>query len=359
MTRIAEMIGAPTAYDGKSAKSSQNGMPSKINAEEVNAVATKILHLVFQYRRAVESDLICDELKCTKCLEPHLQKVANAISRNQEISFVLPAFPGKSPNPSKVLGPLPDMAERLALQFLNRVCAEIQELYAPGAHVILCSDGRVFSDVIGMVEQDVTDYQDELSRMIDDQKLSHLSTFNLDELANGMPFSLVRDSLMKHYGAPLDILKAKIRRAANGSTNHDDIEAHRMYCGITRFLFEDSLRPGPSKSKTALQKNCRERASLVIQRSNAWSQFISERFPDSVRLSIHPQACGSSKLGIQLLGIEQWMTPWHGVAVDCGSDFVLMKRRDAEERGGSLVFNSSGRPSHYAMNPSKSRLEKP
>jgi pyoverdine/dityrosine biosynthesis protein Dit1 len=122
-----------------------------------------------------------------------------------------------------------------------------------------------------------------------------------------------------------------------------------MYCGITRFLFEDSIQPGQTKSRTVIQKESRAKAYEVIRRSNAWSELIAERFPKAVRLSIHPQTCGARKLGIRLIGNESWMTPWHGVAVDTKEGFVLLKRSQAEELGAQLVYCSNGQPSHYKL----------
>jgi pyoverdine/dityrosine biosynthesis protein Dit1 len=121
-----------------------------------------------------------------------------------------------------------------------------------------------------------------------------------------------------------------------------------MYCGITRFLFEDSLFPGQLKSKTEIQKDARMRAYGVIQRSNAWSKLITQQFPDHVRLSIHPQTCGDIKLGIKLLP-ENWITPWHGVALETEGKITLVKRYEAEKLGAKLVHNENGRPDHYKI----------
>ena len=53
-------------------------------------------------------------------------------------------------------------------------------------------------------------------------------------------------------------------------------------------------------------------------------------------------------LGIRLMEAENWMTPWHGVAVDVGGSFVLLKRAQAEDLGARLVCHK-GRPSHYEL----------
>lgn len=317
--------------------------------------ALDVLEIVLKYKRSSKSHGACDA-SCPSCQSPHLPKVLRAVRMDEPITFVLPAFPGKSPNLAKVLGALPDMAEKLALQFLQSLCDDIREIHAPGARMILCSDGRVFSDVVGMHETDVTDYQQELDTMIAELGLEDISTFNLDTLAEGKGFTQLREELMAEFGTPLELLRERVLRGSKQPNRAEEEEAHRMYCGITRFLVEDSTFPGQTKSRTAVQKECRARAYEVIRRSNAWSERIAARFPEAVRLSIHPQACGSKKLGIRLIGTESWMTPWHGVAVKRDGEFVLMKRWEAESLGAKLVHSAGGRASHFelsALNPSE------
>ncbi|MCB0417813.1 MAG: L-tyrosine/L-tryptophan isonitrile synthase family protein [Bdellovibrionaceae bacterium] len=289
------------------------------------------------------------ETDCPACVAPHFQKAVAAVRAGKPVEFVLPAFPGKSPNPDKVLGHLPDMAELKALQFLDSLCRQIEKIYRPGARLVLCSDGRVFSDLVGMKESHVSAYQAKISQIIAEHSLSTLSTFNLDESYGGKNFASMRLDLMEEYGQPLDTLKEKVRRGGKGSETQVDQEAHRMYCGITRFLFEDALVPGQTKSRTAIQKESRTRAYEVIRRSNAWSELVAKRFPGAIRLSIHPQSCGARKLGIQLLAANNWLTPWHGVALSTGNEFVLTKRSHAEKIGAKLVLDGSGQPSHYEL----------
>ncbi|MBN3817308.1 L-tyrosine/L-tryptophan isonitrile synthase family protein [Paraburkholderia sp. Se-20369] len=302
----------------------------------------EILGLVMKHRR-VAARSPCEGSPCTTCLQPHLDRVMKAIERDEPVVFVLPSFPAKSPNPGKVLGPTPDMAERQSLAFLNDLCNRIGAVYPPGARIILCSDGRVFSDAVGMNESDVTAYQRGISALIEDLGASALSTFNLDDVFPGSGFDAMRARLMASHGQPLAELQAAVR--AGG-------EAERMYCGITRFLVEDATRPDMDISKTALQKECRERAYQVVLRSKAWDGLLATIFPDAVRLSIHPQSCGSRKIGIHMMETaDGWLTPWHGVAALVNGRFRLLKRREAEAAGAALVFQN-GRPSHYVLDGS-------
>jgi pyoverdine/dityrosine biosynthesis protein Dit1 len=307
-------------------------------------IAKTILAEVMRYRRFSGTTTECGTSACPNCVELHLSNVLSAVELGLPVTFVLPAFPGKSPNLAKVFGPLPDMAERRALEFLQQLCNQIKQYYLPGAQIILCADGRVFSDVVGMRDEDVTAYQDELSKMIKELGLISLSTFNLDELYSELSFDQMRSQLMEN----LEILRNAVSKGKDEDCSIDEKEAHRLYCGITRFLLEDATFPGQQKSRSALQKECRSRAYEVIQRSKAWGDLVAARFPNAIRLSIHPQTCGAKKLGIRLIEPDNWLTPWHGVAVDVGGRFMLFKRSHAEELGANLI-HIGGRPSHYIL----------
>jgi len=291
-----------------------------------------------RYRRAALKSEACEDARCAACLAGHLDRVMAAIERDEPITFVLPAFPGKSPNLGKVLGPRPDMAERQSLAFLNSLCLRIGEVYAPGARIVLCSDGRVFNDAVGIPDGDITRYQQDLLAIISQLGADRLTTFNLDDVFEGRGFDAMRSQFMLEYGESMEVLKTAVREGG---------DALRLYCGITRFLVEDAKRPGMTISNTSLQKESRRRAYQVIQRSRAWDALVSRCFPGAVRLSIHPQICGSRKIGIHLMETtDAWLTPWHGVAVEVEGVFKLMKRSHVEMLGAELIFRD-GRPSHY------------
>lgn len=311
-------------------------------------LAQRILTYVMQFRRTNPKQRKCSS-SCPDCHARHLNKIIKAIESSQPVRFALPAFPGKSPNLAKVLSPAPDLGEELALGFLQQLCNGISDIYPTGAKILVCSDGRVFSDVVGMQEEDVTLYQNELANLIQRIGATDLEFFNLDCLWPNRNFTTMRENLMANYGISTAELKQKIQ-SSNSQTNSQGLsELKNMHLGITRFLAEDSTFPGQSKSRSAIQKESKEKALEVIRRSNAWSALIEDHFPEFVRLSIHPQMCGAKKLGIQLIGKDAWMTPWHGVAVQHGESFKLMKRHEAEALGGQIVFSKNGKPSHFVV----------
>ena len=69
-----------------------------------------------------------------------------SVTARTRIEACLPAIPFKSANKVyKVLGNLPDKAEELALDRLNRMCVRIQEIYPPGARITIVSDGITYN----------------------------------------------------------------------------------------------------------------------------------------------------------------------------------------------------------------------
>jgi pyoverdine/dityrosine biosynthesis protein Dit1/AcrR family transcriptional regulator len=302
------------------------------------ATSERILRTLFRHRRLQPGAGACAENPCEQCLGLHLPKVMRFVVNEEPVHLLLPAFPAKSPNTSKVLGKLPDMAEELALDFLEGVCREIKEFYPPGARVTICSDGRVFSDLVGVEEVDVTEYGRAIASMLERLGAESLDTLNLEDLFDLEDRAALREQLCTHYAEPLATIEERVRT----------YERHRaLFNGIHRFLFEDRLVIEPGKSRNRLRNECRERALRLIQRSEAWGRLIGECFPLALRLSIHPQPPHSDKIGILLGDAEDaWLTPWHGVALKVGDRFKLVRRHEAEALGASVV-RRNGRASHY------------
>ena len=301
----------------------------------------EILHRLAPHRRLLPQSDTCADMPEQEYINLHLPKVTRFVAANKPIHMILPAFPAKSPNSvTKVLGKMPDMAEEQALLYLQRVCDDIQAYYSPGARITICSDGRVFSDLVQVADDDVTAYGQGITQIIERLSLKSLDTFNMENLFTGISFDEMRDYVNAHYAEPLELVRDNIRNQP---------ELRSMYNGIHRFLIEDALILESSKSKNKIKKECGSRAYGVIQRSNAWTRLIAECFPKALRLSIHPQRPDSEKIGILLGDAEDcWMTPWHSVAVKQGERFRFMKRAQAEELGAKLV-ERDGCPSHYEI----------
>lgn len=307
---------------------------------EHTKLANQILRQLFRHRRLQEDAGKCLERPCEHCLALHLPKVRRAIAAGEPINFLLPSFPAKSPNPKKVLGHLPDMAEEIALCFLEKVCAEIGDIYPAGAKITICSDGRVFSDLVGVSDEHVSSYAAELKLMMKRIDSRSLDFFCMEDLFDVADHSGMREQLLIHYADSLAAIEERIH----------SYEHHRtLFNGIQRFLFEDRLGIETEKSRNAIRNECKDLAHRVIQRSDGWGRLLGDCFPTALRLSIHPQKPHSEKIGI-LLGEanDTWLTPWHGVAVEQDEKFVLMRRHEAEELGARVV-ERDGRANHFQL----------
>ncbi|RJQ66960.1 pyoverdine biosynthesis protein PvcA [Pseudonocardiaceae bacterium YIM PH 21723] len=288
-----------------------------------------ILGLLLPHRRATDH-------APPQAFGPQLDRLHALVDAGQPIVFTLPGFPCKSPNPAKVLGRLPDAGERLALRFLHDLCTRIAEVYPPGARMLICSDGHVFGDLIGVPDDHIDEYAAELHALIHTERLDSLGLFDLRDVLGATSCADKRGRIDAEYAPTLDEVRAQAR---------GDEQARRLYLGITRFLFEDTADFDGTRS--ALQRRCRDRAYSVVRRSIAWGRVVQRHHPDALRLSIHPQPAGSAKFGIRLLDTpDVWTTPWHSCVLRHPGGRVELLPRHRAERLGSVV-SRDGRPDHF------------
>nr|APZ79595.1 FilH2 [Fischerella sp. TAU] len=315
-------------------------MTQIINITQSKVISEQILRHVFRHRRLISDTEPCVHQPCSLCLAPHLEKVQYFVEHNEPIHFILPAFPAKSPNTQKVLGTMPDMGEQVSLKFLQSLCDQISEIYTPGAKLTICSDGRVFSDLVGVTDENVTLYGQIIQALLKEMNADAIDVFNLEDMYTDLSFDEMRQKLVKLYGQTIEAIKDAVK-----NNEHQC----QMFNGIHRFLVEDyQVLEADKKSRNKIRLECKARAYEVIQRSNAWSVLISELYPHSVRLSIHPQHYHSEKIGIHMIKtLDQWGTPWHNATVFDGKEFMLMKRSHLESMGATLVCQN-GHPSYFA-----------
>nr|WP_234430745.1 isocyanide synthase family protein [Streptomyces sp. NRRL F-4489] len=295
-----------------------------------------MLRVLLPYRRTLDATTHGDS---PDAFPLQVRQLARWVGAGEPVLFTLPGFPCKSPNPAKVLGPLPDEGERLSLRFLHGLCARIAAVYPPGARVVICSDGHVFSDLIRVPDADIDAYGDGLRALIARERLAdRLAVYDLRAAYGGLSYDEKRAAVEAEHAPALEVLRAETRA---------DETARRLYQGITRFLFEDTDTGAYTGTRSALQRECRARAYGVIRRSRAWGELIERYHPGAVRLSIHPQPRGSAKFGIRLLDApDVWMTPWHACVLEHAEGrWELMRRVDAERRG--RLVTRDGRPSHF------------
>lgn len=307
---------------------------------ERNTVEEKIFKIIARNGRKFSDESDCVKNPCLKCKAVFFEKLASFIDNNKKLEFILPAFPAKSPNPEKTAGYLPDLGEKLSLNFINTLCEKISTIYKPGADIIICSDGRVFNDLVNVSNKSVTAYRQEIEKIITQDSLKHLKMYDLESKYNGLDFSEMRKNLIKDFAQPVEKVINDIKQ------NETDL---RLFNGIHRFIYEDYLLLCESISKNKVRQMTKEIAYYLVQRSNAWSNLIKSEFENAIRLSIHPQMCGSEKFGINLVqSKDAWITPWHGVILQIGEDYHLVKRKFAESLAVKDI-RLNNKFSHYRM----------
>lgn len=304
----------------------------------MTSVSRKILDLVFELRNLTDSPATSVEAAEQEARQ--LAKIEAFVASGQPIHMILPAFPAKSPNPNKTVTHKPDYGEVLALERLNLLCARIASLHPAGAELTICSDGRVFSDVVHVADCAVDAYGLGIRRIIEERGLRHLSTYSLDDVFTTAGHDEMRQRLVSDFAESLEQVRARVK---------EDADHRQLFNGIHRFMFEDQMALQPERSKNWVREHAKGLAYEVIQRSNAWSRLVESKFPKALRLSIHPQPAHSAKIGVRLLpSSDRWRTPWHSVVVYDGKSFSLAPRAQAEAAGGVLT-RAHGEYSYFVM----------
>jgi pyoverdine/dityrosine biosynthesis protein Dit1 len=315
--------------------SSKTKIPIDRKSRESSNDDSKILDQIFSALTSFGNHDQNDYLKPEQL--PILKNIKKLIAQNKPLIFILPAFPAKSSNRNKTEGPLPDLGEVIALANLNKLCSKIEDIYTPGAQVLICSDGRVFNDLVFVTENDLLAYDKKIREIIIEFQFSHLSTYNLDAYVEELGDSQLKRTtlnlqnlLLEKYGPTLESIKNQVKICE---------ETKKLFNGIHRFIKEDLTFVNNRISKNQLNLQAKEVAYQVIQRSRAWDQLLEKKFPETLRLSIHPYPITHRKFGIKLLESEnRWATPWHNIVLKHGNNYQLTKRIEALRKGANLKF---------------------
>lgn len=258
---------------------------------------------------------------------PLVKKIIGKILAQQPLEFIVPAFPAKSPNLKKTSGIHPDMGEVLALAKLNRMCDWISTVYAPGAQVLICSDGRVFSDVVLVSDETIDEYGEWIKTIIQDFKLRYLKTYDMEDAYPERDGPALRAKLVEEYALPLEQVRHLVQT---------DSDYRGLFNGVHRFMLEDQidLPQNQGRSKTQVAKQLKQATYELLRRSDAWSALLKKKFPDALRFSIHAYPLTHEKFGISLLpAADRVATPWHNVTVYDGAGYELMHQEKAMALG--------------------------
>ncbi|KAK6082020.1 taurine catabolism dioxygenase TauD [Seiridium cupressi] len=315
--------------------------------------SSQILKIIYRYR------LKQDEM-APNCLDEgylkHLATIYSHVKVKSPIKLVLPAFPFKSPNRGvKVLGKLPDKGEEYSLAHLNGLCLAIEDIYPPGAKLIIVSDGLVYNDLLGILDMEVWAYGEALRAMAHTKDFDHIAFARINDIIHlDLPETMdvmtyvahvgtYRSSLMEKFSLPgWDVSKEILN-------DEDTLLTYRGYIKFLETDLADTYSPVDGRSVKAFKRGIKCIARQMLCRGQAFAHAVRESFPDHLRLSIH-SSTGISKLSISLLPTDSsFTTPWH-CAVAFALDGTLTSSHrvtfDADPKY-ELVTDSQGRPSHY------------
>ncbi|KAK7538462.1 Pyoverdine/dityrosine biosynthesis protein-domain-containing protein [Phyllosticta citribraziliensis] len=307
------------------------------------------------------------------------ERILDFVARGLPIDLCLPAFPCKSPNPEKTSGMYPDRAEYLALSTLRDFTRAVADVYHPGATLLIVSDGHVFSDLLGVRDENVDIYGEALKQMhrrasaagedfssIQFTSLTEIFFGNKDVTASFKP-EWTESMQLEHPIASTISEEAELCRKlmmAVGQIDEtallemvaaQDVPTLKLYRGLMKFMSDDLAH---NKSFASKGSNQRKRiisrvAKVMIIRNYAYSNLVELLFPSHIRLSIHAHDNSGPKFGIRLfpkqsvrvvedlascgaqVSLDEYHTPtaWHNclVYIDGEAAPYLVKARAAHK----------------------------
>ncbi|KAI3324702.1 Clavaminate synthase-like protein [Xylariaceae sp. AK1471] len=285
-------------------------------------------------------------------------QIQKALERKVPIELVIPAFPFKSSNRSKkVLGPLPDEAERLSLLHLNGLCLAIKAAARSDTILTIVSDGITYNDILGVSDQEVWRYGQQLRRMAEQNGCHYIRFTRICDLVGAEHES-------EKLTEALYLTRASKYRSlleANTPTDFDVFEAiandpdiSKTYKGYKKFLMsERDDRNKRSRSQTerensGIAKSMILRGKVRRNLKRAFAETVKIKYPDSIRLSIHPSN-DTNKVSITMLpqDNEIVMTPWHGAVVRGADGGISMSHAILIPAMTHDIVYVDGHPSYF------------
>ncbi len=287
-------------------------------------IVTNILQVFQRYRMAPMADDMY-EIIGRKIL---YDKMSVYVALNLPIPFVMLGFPFKSTNTrDKVLGQLPDLAEKLTLENFSTFDKDIKEVYPPGVEITICSDGFVFNALVNVEDKTVEQYK-EIS--MDMGKIAPMKWFDLrDFYTKSLPDA--REKLMQQFGPTPEKLTNDIL------TNPD---VNYLYRGMIIFMEEEkATQVWPSRNQ--MQKAAKKLAREMMMMNQAYSALVEKEFSDYIRLSMHPSINNGAKYSINLINDRSKYSAWHSAVLEDEQGFMTIHRKDAIEAGYELIYKDN------------------
>ncbi len=268
------------------------------NDFDIGEMSSKILAVTYKYLITKFGD---PSEKISQGTPKFLAVISKFVTQNKPVQMCLPAFPWKSANKVyKVLGSLPDKAEEVALNRLNTMCAEIAEVYKPGAILTIISDGLVYNgmtlfisydrmccsadtlteDLLTIPDRDTWAYGEGLRAMCAARGFKHIDFARLRDLVSfpGLPSQL---NEITYVANASNFRRCLLNKFGNDNLDIDHEiaikpDTNMTYRGYCRFLGNDLqyLYPvGKDRSRHAYRRDVKFIAKEMLKRGDV------SRFP--------------------------------------------------------------------------------
>lgn len=291
-------------------------------------ISNNILNILktYQITKDIDKEGIYKSSKIPKIEQPSyedLQKKIIAFAKeNKPLKFLLVGFPFKSANTEKkVLGSLPDMAERRSLEYLYRCIKSLSAVYPYGVELVIFCDGIPFAEYLGIPEKIVKAYERVLQKLALDMPEIKIITSSV--LQGQLKLYSVEKlcSIIDNF-SPTN--KEFYIQLESDTTLQDGYKTL-----ISRLEIEFDSKAG----REFIAKNgpLSKIAKSLMAREMRLRRFIEEHFdPDSyIRLTVHYSKDLAKKFGIKL-SPDSCITPYHGVLVEDKDGWHILLRQDID-----------------------------
>jgi L-tyrosine isonitrile synthase len=257
-------------------------------------------------------------------------QIQGYVDAGEPVKIVLPAFPFKFPNPLRTPNAVGgDLADVLALTQIEGMNQAVQQIYDPGMEFVVLHDSRVYSEIFGISEEGVQQFQAGLKKAADKLCTGIAFVDIVDDLVgNRLVWQSQVDecyeSVSKQWAELKDTphvqeLLRNSRRNVNpaccvgsfspthGVSNPADFD-HFFEVLYDNPEFENDPR------RVCMDKYIEEFGRRYLAATAAVNHFnvIGESFPDHLRGTVHPKP---GQLGIHLVNQKTRPVPWSGVGV--------------------------------------------
>jgi pyoverdine/dityrosine biosynthesis protein Dit1 len=248
------------------------------------------------------------------------QVLQRLVDNNEKIVLVLPSFPVKCYNPLKCDRKMPDLAELRCLTKMYQLCREIEELYAPGAKVVLIADGLVYAPIFGEPDKVALEY-----RLVVEQFITQLDIGKYVEMDD---MEYLRERRMDEYLEVRQNAEKEIKQIWADETNSEMVKSLlentmgninlTMYSrdALRNLFFSDTVT---TSEHVDLKNDVQTRATksafeyMVFLRTINTMDLVMTSYPHAIRVTCHPKP---GQIGVHMLeSCATFNFPWNGVGV--------------------------------------------